>query len=185
MKRKILDLRFKISNRLLHVGLLLLCVVRIQAAEPMTILDCRKENLPLNPPAAFTLVLQGTPSLEKELRDFGAEFDDQLVRTDFRLIVVVDLSRHPGRFLPDTVRGQMRANLARKREILKTKAILPPPKQEFAMYSAPDFDGAIVKQLGFKGDTSELRVVLYSSQAEEPKRWTHNVPADEIRKLLR
>jgi hypothetical protein len=155
-----------------------------RATEPLTVIDCEDKSLPLNPADSYSLVLLGTPKEEEKLRATGTFFDDQLSRSDFRLIVIVDLSRHPGRFIPIAVRKEMQLNLAHKKEWLKEHHYPAAPSGTYAMFSVPDFKGIQSKALGFPDDTKALRVVLFSPKGEVLQRWTEPLDPVAVRRLM-
>ncbi|MEM1060369.1 MAG: hypothetical protein AAGK14_14090 [Verrucomicrobiota bacterium] len=140
----------------------------------LSAVDADGERVTLNPKGKTTLVLVGNDEHEEDLRKAASHVDSVRGRPDFRLYVVVDLQDSLGSFAPELVTNQMKENMNNAvPELRKLYALHGNPADPRAdMATFADFDGKLVRALGWKGETEDyLRAVVFDRNGKVVERW--------------
>jgi hypothetical protein len=94
-------------------------------------------------------------------------------RSDFQLIVVVDLRDSIAKWVPSIVLAQMRSNLDQEAVELKPYFLKNHNKSDprKSSHVIPDFSGTICPQLGWPETSDTLRGILFGADGREIQRW--------------
>lgn len=145
--------------------------------------DADNHNILINRPGLVTLLLGTSEDSQNEARAVGQAMYPLQGRSDFQLIVVVDLRNSIATWAPAIVLSQMRANLDREAPKL-TPYFLKNGNRSNPRNSScviADFTGTICPQLDWEGSSDTLRAILFGADGREIKRWDK---IDDMDKLV-
>lgn len=135
--------------------------------------DADNHNILINRPGLVTLLLGTSEDSQDEARAAGQVMYPLQGRSDFQLIVVVDLRNSIATWAPTIVLAQMRANLDREAPKLKPYFLkngnTSNPRNSSCVIA--DFTGTICPQLDWPGSSDTLRAILFGADGREIKRW--------------
>jgi hypothetical protein len=136
-------------------------------------IDADNHNILLNRPGLVTLVLGTNQDSQDGAREAGIVMYPLQGRSDFQLIVVVDLRDSIAKWMPGVVLSQMRSNLDHEATQLKPYFLKNGNKgnPRNSCYVIPDFSGTICPQLGWTDGSDHLRGILFGVDGREIQRW--------------
>ena len=136
-------------------------------------IDADNRTILLNRPGLITLVLGTNEDSQDAARAAGTAMYPLRGRSDFQLIVIVDLRDSIATWVPSLVLAKMRANLDQEALELKPYFLKNGNKSDPRKSSSviPDFSGTICPQLGWAGGSSALRGILFGADGREIQRW--------------
>jgi hypothetical protein len=132
-------------------------------------LDADNHNILLNRPGVITVIVGTNEDSQDAAREAGRAMYPFEGRSDFQLIVVVDLRGSIANWVPSVVTNRMRASLDGEAAELKPYFLKngnrtnPRP----ALHVVPDFTGTICPQLGWPEGSDDLRVVICGVDGRE------------------
>ena len=135
--------------------------------------DADNRTLVVNKPGLITLLLGTSEDSQDAAREAGRTVYPLRGRSDFQLIVVVDLRDSLATWVPSLVLGQMRDNLDKEAVLLKPYYLKNGNKSNprASSYVIADFNGSICPQLGWADSSEDLRGILFGADGHEIKRW--------------
>lgn len=136
-------------------------------------LDADNHNILLNHPGMVTLLLGTSEDSQDAARAAGKVMYPLQGRSDFQLIVVVDLRDSIAMWVPSVVVAQMRSNLDHEAIALKPYFLKNGNKSNprSSSYVIPDFKGTVCPQLGWTDSSDHLRGILFGVDGREIERW--------------
>ena len=175
--------------RLITLALLFMCVP-VGAKELPHPKDCDGKNVELNPTNRITVVLASSQPLADTTREFGRAVYGWQGRSEFRVIVVVDLRKSLGTLFKGWTVGKMRADLNEEAERLIPwyRANKNPKNPRPDLCGIADFDGKVTESLGWGSDDTKMKVSIFGKNGDVV--WSNvnlRTPASlqaEIEKLL-
>jgi len=135
-------------------------------------LDADNHNVLLNRPGVITVIVGTSEDSQDAAREAGKAMYPFQGRSDFQLIVVVDLRDSIANWVPSVVTGRMRSSLDEeaielKPYFLKNGNKGNPRTQSFVV---PDFTGAVCPQLGWTKTSDDLRAIIFGVDSREVER---------------
>ena len=136
-------------------------------------LDADNHNILLNRPGSITLLIGTGEDSQEGAREAGKAVYPFRGRSDFQLIVVVDLRDSLATWVPSIVTAKMRASLDREAIELKPYYLKNGNKSNprTSTYVIPDFSGTVCPQLGWTKTSDKLRGILFGVDGREIQRW--------------
>jgi hypothetical protein len=154
------------------------------------VLDSDNNKIVLNPPEMISVIVGTNEDSQDAARDAGKAMYPFQGRTDFQLVVVVDLRDSIANWVPSVVIGRMKSSLDQeaielKPYYLKNGNGSNPRKSS---YVVPDFSGTVCPQLGWMASADDLRVIIYGADGREVQRLDKvddmSVLQDDVRAAL-
>lgn len=144
--------------------------------------DADSRTIWINRPGMITLLLGTGEDSQNEARQAGKAVYPVRGRSDFQLVVVVDLRDSLAGWVSTLALEQMRANLDKEAIELKPYYLKNGNKSDprKTSYVIADFKGTICPQLGWPEGSDKLRGILYGADGREIKRWDK---IDDMQKL--
>ena len=175
--------------RLFALALLFMCAP-LDAKELAHPKDCDGKVVELNPTNRITVVLASSQPLADTTREFGRAVYGWQGRSEFRVIVVVDLRKSLGTLFKGWTVGKMRADLNEEAERLIPwyRANKNPNNPRPDLCGIADFDGKVTESLGWGSDDTKMKVSIFGKNGDVV--WSNvnlRTPASlqaEIEKLL-
>ena len=175
--------------RLFALALLFMCAP-LGAKELAHPKDCDGKVVELNPTNRITVVLASSQPLADTTREFGRAVYGWQGRSEFRVIVVVDLRKSLGTLFKGWTVGKMRADLNEEAERLIPwyRANKNPNNPRPDLCGIADFDGKATESLGWSSDDTKMKVSIFGKNGDVV--WSNvnlRTPASlqaEIEKLL-
>jgi hypothetical protein len=164
----------------LAVGCLLAALVAIPAwgafaAAPRKIraVDADNHNILFNKPGVVTLVIGTSEDSQDAAREAGVTVYPFQGRTDFQLIVAVDLHDSIATWAPSIAISRMKSSLDGEAVELKPYFVKNGNRgnPRSSCHVVPDFKGTLFAQLGWPESSSDLRAVIFGSDGKEYKRF--------------
>ena len=136
-------------------------------------LDADNHTIILNRPGVITLLIGTSEDSQDAARDAGKAVYPFRGRTDFQLIVVVDLRDSLATWVPSIVTAKMRSSLDQEAIELKPYFLKNGNKSNprTSTYVIPDFSGTVCPQLGWAKTSDNLRGILFGIDGREMERW--------------
>ena len=136
-------------------------------------LDADNHNIVLNRPGSITLLIGTGEDSQNAARDAGKAIYPFRGRSDFQLIVVVDLRDSLATWVPSMVTARMRSSLDEEAIELKPYFLKNGNKSNprASSYVVPDFSGTVCPQLGWVKTSDDLRGILFGVDGREIERW--------------
>ena len=152
------------------VGLLLVSSLR---SAPLEAVDADGRHMTLNAKGTLTAVISSSPDTQDRTRAAGQVLDLYRGRSDFRLIIVVDLRDSLAGIAPDFVKSQIRHNLddeaKRLTPFYRKNGNGGNPRADLS--AIPDFDGKLIDALQWKPDDDLLRITLFGKDGKPIRTW--------------
>jgi hypothetical protein len=132
-------------------------------------LDADNHNILLNRPGVITVIVGTNEDTQDAAREAGRAMYPFEGRSDFQLIVVVDLRGSIANWVPSVVTNRMRASLDAEAVELKPFFVKNGDKTNPrpALHVVPDFTGTICPQLGWPEGSDDLRVLICGVDGRE------------------
>jgi len=136
-------------------------------------IDADNHTIMLNRPGSITLLLGTNEDSQDAARDAGKAVYPFRGRSDFQLIVVVDLRDSLATWVPSIVTVKMRSSLDQEAIELKPYYLKNGNKSNprISTYVVPDFSGTVCPQLGWVKTSDHLRGILFGVDGREVERW--------------
>ena len=135
--------------------------------------DADNHSVLINRPGVITLVLGTNQDSQDAARSAGQAMYPFRGRSDFELIVVVDLRDSIAAWAPSVVLAEMRSSLDKEAIDLKPYFLkngnTSNPRN--SAHVIADFTGTICPQLGWQEHADDLRAILFGADGREIKRW--------------
>jgi hypothetical protein len=160
------------------------------AAPKIKAVDADNHNIILNKPGFISVIIGTSEDSQDAARRAGKAMYPFQGKTDFQLVVVVDLRDSIAAWVPSVVIDHMRKSLDQEAIELKSYYLQNGNKENPRRYLhvVPDFKGTIVPQLNWTGTPDELHATMYGADGGELKRWENisNMEKfqDEVRAAL-
>ena len=160
------------------------------AGELSGFINCDGKTVSLNPVGNVTVLLASSQPLADQTREFGRAVYGWQGRSEFRVIVVVDLRKSLGTLFKGWTVGKMRADLNEEAERLIPwyRANKNPNNPRPDLCGIADFDGKVTESLGWGSDDTKMKVSIFGKNGDVV--WSNvnlRTPASlqaEIEKLL-
>jgi hypothetical protein len=135
--------------------------------------DADNRTILINRPGVVTLLLGTSEDSQDAARAAGKSMYPLQGRSDFQLIVVVDLRDSIAGWVPSVVLSQMRSNLDQEAIELKPSFLKNGNRSNprSSSYVIPDFTGTVCPELGWTENSDDLRGILFGGDGREVKRW--------------
>ena len=155
-------------------SLLALALSVTMAMAAIEAVDIDGHTLTLDAPGHVTAVISSSPETQNRTRDAGGLLDRYRGRTDFRIVIVVDLRSSFAGVFPGIVRSQMRESLEAEAARLKPFYLAHgnPRNPREETEAIADFDGALCEKLAWADTPDRLRVVVFGRNGKELGRWS-------------
>ena len=142
-------------------------------AAPLDAVDADGHHMTLNAKGFITAVISSSPDTQERTRTAGQVLDAYRGRSDFRLIIVVDLRDSLAGIAPDFVKNQIRNNLNDEAKRLvpfyRKNGNSGNPRADLS--AIPDFDGKLIDSLQWKPDDDLLRITLFGKDGKPIRTW--------------
>ena len=150
-------------------GLVLLCLCASAGARELVHpKDCDGKIVELNPTNRITVVLASSQPLADTTREFGRAIYGWQGRSDFRVIVVVDLRKSLGTLFKGWTTGKMKADLDEEAERLvpwyRANQNAKNPRPDLC--GVADFDGKVTESLGWDSDDTKMKVTIFGKEGD-------------------
>ena len=171
---------------LLVVAMLALCQTPLPAVDTNTppvvphapsprkikVLDADNHNIILNRPGMISVIVGTNEDSQDAARDAGRAMYPFQGRSDFALIVVVDLRDSIANWVPSVVIGRMKSSLDKEAVELKPYYVKNGNKNNprGTSYVVPDFSGTVCPLIGWTQGSDDLRVIIYGVDGREIQR---------------
>lgn len=135
-------------------------------------LDADNHNILLNRPGVISVIVGTSEDSQNAAREAGKAMYPFQGRTDFQLIVVVDLRNSIATWVPSIVINRMRSSLDQEAIELKPYFLKngnkgnPRPNS----HVVPDFSGTVCPQLGWVTSSDKLRAIIFGVDGREIER---------------
>jgi hypothetical protein len=169
------------SGRLVLLGALALAAlasspmrgVSVPAPRKIHALDADNHNILLNKPGVVTLVVGTSEDSQDAARQAGIIVYPFEGRSDFQLIVAVDLHDSMATWAPSIAISRMKSSLDDEAIELKPYFLKNGNRSNprSACHVVPDFKGTIFAGLGWPDTSSDLRAIVFGSDGREYKRF--------------
>jgi len=135
--------------------------------------DADNRVVVLNRPGVVTVVIGTSEDSQDAARRAGVAMYPFEGRTDFQLIVVVDLRDSIATWAPSIVTSQMRSSLDEEAINLKPWFLKNGnhSNPRWTSHVIPDFSGTTCPQLGWTKTSDELRAIIFGGDGREFRRW--------------
>ena len=135
--------------------------------------DADNRKVLVNRPGVVTIVVGTNEDSQDGARAAGKAVYPFQGRSDFQLIVVVDLRDSIATWAPSIVTGRMRSSLDEEAIELKPYYLKNGNKNDprKSSYVIPDFSGTVCPQLGWPTSSDNLRGILFGPDGREIERW--------------
>jgi hypothetical protein len=136
-------------------------------------IDADSHNVALNRLGVVTMLVGTNEDSQEGARAAGKAVYTYQGRSDFQLIVVVDLRDSIANWAPSIVTSRMRSSLDEEAVELKPYYLKNGNKSDprKSSYVIPDFSGTICPQLGWTTTSDNLRGILFAPDGREIERW--------------
>jgi hypothetical protein len=149
--------------------------------------DADSHSVLINKPGIITLLLGTNQDSQDAARAAGQAVYPLRGRSDFQLIVVVDLRDSIAAWAPSVVLAEMRSNLDKEAIDLKPYFLkngnTSNPRN--SAHVIADFTGTICPQLGWQEHSDDLRAILFGADGREIKRWDKLTDMDAMQADVR
>jgi len=152
----------KLAGRL---GLVLLCWLPVAVSgKPMVVEDAFESSRVLNPPDKVSVILYSSPAVQEKTREAGRVLNPFLARTDFQLVVLVDLKGSLANWAKGYTRRRMQRDLKAKIDNLPAEIQHfhqgKYPRPDITV--VPDFDGHACQSLEWdESSDKKLKAIIF------------------------
>lgn len=152
--------------------------------------DCDGSVVEMNPADKITVVMASSQPLADTTREFGRALYGWQGRTEFRVIVVVDLRKSLGTLFKGWTVGKMKADLDEEAERLVPwyRANKNPGNPRGDLCGIADFDGHVTDSLEWGSDEKKMKVTIFGKTGDviwsEMGATSPEAMKNEVKKLL-
>ncbi len=165
--------RLRRTGVLLALGLLAPWPAFAAAVRHFKALDADNHNITLNRSGVVTALIGTSEDSQQAARQAGIAMYPFQGRSDFQLIVAVDLRGSMANWAPSIAVSRMRSSLDGEAKELKPFFLKNGNRHDPRGYChvVPDFDGKIFTQLGWPETSPDLRAIVFGADGREYRRF--------------
>lgn len=157
-----------------RLGVVLLCWLPVVVSgKPMVAEDAFESPRALNPSDKVSVIVYSSPALQEKTREAGRILNRFLARTDFQMVVLVDLEGSLANWAKGYTRRRMQRDLKAKIDNLPAEVQNfhegKYPRPDITV--VPDFDGHACESLDWeKSSDKKLKVIVFDD-GKVARRW--------------
>jgi hypothetical protein len=165
--------RWRLAGALLAVCLAMPFPVFAAGVRHFKAIDADNHSITLNRSGVVTALIGTSEDSQEAARQAGVAMYPFQGRSDFQLIVAVDLRGSLANWAPGIAVGRMRSSLDGEAKELKPYFLRNGNRHDPRGYChvVPDFDGKIFTQLGWPQTSPDLRAIVFGADGREYRRF--------------